>query len=125
MPSTHRIPFPDAGLVLGKATSRTAALLGISGAALARVIGVSEATVSRISAGERPLLPASKEGELAALLVRVYRSLDALVGNDETRRLAWLVSYNSALNGVPKELLQTAEGLVRTVTYLDGARAKI
>ena len=116
-------PAVDPGLVLAKATARAAALLGLSGAALARVIGVSEPTVSRLLRGDRPLAPASKEGELAALLVRVFRSLDALVGGDDGKRLAWMGSANHALGGVPRELVQTAEGLVGTLSYLDGLRA--
>lgn len=113
----------DPGLVLAKATARASVLLGLSGAALARVIGVSEPTISRILRGDRPLPPDTKEGELAALLVRVYRSLDALVGNDDGKRAAWMTSHNRALGGVPKELVQTVEGLVGTLSYLDGLRA--
>jgi transcriptional regulator with XRE-family HTH domain len=113
----------DPGEVLAKATTRAAALLGLRGAALARVIGLSEPTVSRLLRGERTLAPGSKEGELAALLVRVYRSLDALVGNDDGKRAAWLNSHHHALGGVPRELLQTVEGLVATLNYLDGMRA--
>ena len=113
----------DAGRVLAKATGRAAALLGLTGAALAKVIGVSEATVSRVSRGERGLAPQSKEGELAALLVRLYRSLDALVGNDEPRRLAWMRSHNEALNGTPNALIQSVQGLVTTVAYLDSMGA--
>ena len=115
----------NAGHVLAKATGRAAALLGLSGAVLARVLGVSEATVSRVSRGERGLAPDSKEGELAALLVRLYRSLDALVGNDESRRLAWMRSHNEALNGTPSVLIQRVQGLVATVAYLDSMRAPL
>jgi transcriptional regulator with XRE-family HTH domain len=115
----------DPGAVLAKATQRAAALLGLNGAALARVLGVSEATVSRVLRGERGLPPDSKEGELAALLVRLYRSLDALVGNDEERRLAWMRSDNDALHGKPFELIRTAQGLVATVAYLDAMRAPL
>jgi transcriptional regulator with XRE-family HTH domain len=114
---------PDPGQVLAKATARTAALLGLTGAALARTIGLSEPTVSRLLRGERPLQPTSKEGELAALLVRTYRALDALVGNDDRKRAAWMTSHNRALGGVPRELIQTVEGLVATLAYLDGQRA--
>ena len=117
-------PTLDAGMVLAKATLRASELLGLTGAALSKVIGLSEATVSRLSAGERPIAPGSKEGELAALLVRIYRSLDALVGNDEARRLQWLCSENDALGGVPKELMQSVQGLVRVAAYLDGMRAR-
>jgi len=114
---------PDPGQVLAKATTRAAVLLGLTGAALARSIGLSEATVSRLLRGERPLSPASKEGELAMLLVRTYRALDALVGNDDRKRAAWMTSPNKALGGVPRELIQTVEGLVATLAYLDGQRA--
>ncbi len=116
---------PDPAWVLARATQRCATRLGLSGAALSRVIGLSESSVSRLLAGSRPLAPASKEGELALLLVRVYRSLDALVGNDDSLRQAWLDSPNQALNGVPRQLLQTAQGLVSVLAYLDGMRAPI
>ncbi len=115
----------DPAAVLATATQRAAALLGLNGAALARILGVSEATVSRIARGERGLLPDAKEGELALLLVRLYRSLDALVGNDESRRLAWMRSHNDALGGVPATLILGAQGLVAAVAYLDAMRAPV
>jgi plasmid maintenance system antidote protein VapI len=118
-------PAVDPGAVLAKATARAAALLGLNGAVLAKIIGASEATVSRILRGERVLSPRTKEGELAALLVRLFRSLDALVGNDEGRRLAWMRSHNDTLNGTPAELILKAQGLVLTVAYVDGMRAPL
>jgi hypothetical protein len=113
----------DRSMVLGKAVKRSSDALGLTGKALAQVIGYSEPTVSRILNAERGIDPASKEGELALLFVRVFRSLDALVGGNETKRKLWMSSHNSALNGVPAELIKTAEGLVRTLAYLDGMRA--
>jgi len=123
--SLQLAPRLDPALVLTKAVTRAASLLGLTGAALSRVIGASEATVSRMIKGERALKPGSKEAELAALLVRLYRSLDAVVGNDPERRLAWMNSYNQALNGVPRELILTAEGLVATLAYVDAMRAPV
>ena len=120
---TRPAPRLDPGAVLAKATGRAAELLGLTGAALAKILGVSEATVSRVSRGERPLAPDSKEGELAALLVRLYRSLDAVVGNDEQRRLAWMRSHNDALHGTPASLILSAQGLVATLAYVDSMRA--
>jgi transcriptional regulator with XRE-family HTH domain len=120
---TNSAPKIDPGMVLAKATTRAAVLLGLSGAALARVIGVSEPTVSRILGGQRPLYPNTKEGELSALLVRVYRSLDPLVGTDDQKRVAWMKGYNKALGGVPAQLIERADGLVATLNYLDGMRA--
>jgi len=109
--------------VLTKALLRAAGLLGLSNAALARVLGVSEASVSRLAAGTRTIDPAGKEGELALLLVRAYRSLDALVGTEAVQRKAWMQSYNRALNGRPLELIERADGLVAVVSYLDAMRA--
>jgi hypothetical protein len=34
-----------------------------------------------------------------------------------------MASFNRALNATPRDAIQTAEGLVRVVTYLDAARA--
>jgi uncharacterized protein (DUF2384 family) len=109
--------------VLTKALLRAAQLLDLSSAALARILGVSEASVSRLASGSRQVDPQSKEGELALLLVRVYRSLDALVGTDGEQRKAWMESANRALNGRPIDLIERAEGLVTVVSYLDAMRA--
>ena len=120
-PAAKAQPAPDA--VLTKAVLRAAELLELPANVLARILGVSEASVSRLVGGSRTIDPASKEGELALLLVRVYRSLDALVGTDAAQRKAWLHSPNRALNGRPVELLQRADGLVSVVSYLDAMRA--
>lgn len=114
---------PDARGVLTKALLRAAGLLGLTPSTLAQALGISEASVSRLANGARSIAPDSKEGELALLLVRVYRSLDALVGGDDGQRRAWMRSANRALNGTPSELVRSAEGLVAVASYLDGMRA--
>ncbi len=113
----------DSSAVLAKATVRASSYLGQSGAGLARTIGLSEPSVSRLIKGEFTLNPDKKEGELALLLVRVFRSLDALVGTDDQKRMSWMNSYNKALAGVPLQLIERADGLVATLNYLDGMRA--
>jgi len=123
--TTRPADLPDPAAVLAKATVRASQALGLNGAALARVLGTSEASVSRILAGERTIAPQGKEGELALLLVRVYRSLDALVGNDETLRHTWLDSHHRVLNGTPRSLLGSVQGLVAVVGYLDSMRAPV
>src|SRR5947208_14645420 len=110
-------------IVLTKALLRAAQLLELSSAVLARILGVSEASISRLASGARTIDPASKEGELALLLVRLYRSLDALVGTDAAQRKAWLHSHNRALNARPADLLERADGLVAVLAYLDAMRA--
>ena len=110
--------------VLAKAVSRAADLAGLSGRELAAILGVSPSTLSRMSRGGRGIDPESKEGELALLFLRVFRSLDALLGGDAEKCRQWLRAYNRHLVGVPVDLLQTAQGLVRVTDYLDALRGK-
>ena len=65
-----------------------------------------------------------KEWELGALFVRLFRSLDSIVGEQGSAR-AWLGSHNIGLNGCPLELIRSTEGLVRVVHYLDASRARV
>ncbi|MGH7120594.1 MAG: antitoxin Xre-like helix-turn-helix domain-containing protein [Acetobacteraceae bacterium] len=118
-------PPTERSAVVSKAVSRAAGLLGLTNAALARTIGVSEPTASRLRAGHYLLEPGTKPYELALLLVRLFRSLDAVVGGDETSLRSWMVTANRALGGVPRDLVQTATGLVAAVDYVDAARARI
>lgn len=86
-------PSPDRAVVLTKATLSAAEQLGLNNADLAAVIGVSEPTISRIKGSHgRTIDPQSKEGELALMLIRVFRSLDPLIGGDEGKRKAWMSS---------------------------------
>ena len=57
----------------------------------------------------------------ALLFVRLFRSLDSIVGEEGTAR-AWLNSDNKGLNARPIELISQTEGLVRVVHYLDASR---
>jgi transcriptional regulator with XRE-family HTH domain len=116
---------PEGAAVLSRATVRAARLLGIAQTDLAQVIGVSGATLSRLANGRWHLEPGSKPWQLAALFVRLFRSLDAIVGSDDGAARAWLRSENHALGGVPLTLIRDPAGLVRTVDYLDAARARI
>jgi hypothetical protein len=116
---------PNAGAVISKAVLRAAADLGLSNASLSAVLGISEASISRLSRGAYVLAQGSKEYELALLVIRLYRSLYALVGGEAAPMKAWMHNHNLALAGVPAELARTVTGLVATVDYVDSARARI
>lgn len=115
----------ERGLVLTKATLRAAERLGLSARQLARIVGVSEPTVSRMKRGEALLEDGSKPFELAALLVRAFRSLDAITGGDEAVARAWMAAPNLALGAPPAQRIASVQGLVDVVTYLDTRRAPI
>ena len=123
--STKARPAPsfDRAPVLTKATLRAASQLGLTNKLLARVIGVSEATVSRMQSGDYLLQPGQKSFELAVLFVRLYRSLDAIVGGDDAVAGAWLKNRNTALSAPPLALIQTVPGLMNVIQYVDARRA--
>ncbi len=116
---------PEAGAVLTKAALRAADRLGLSGRQLADIVGVSEATVSRWKRGERLLESGTKPFELAALLVRTFRSLDAITGGDEAVARHWLEAPNKALAARPVERMAQVQGLVDVTAYLDSRRAPL
>ena len=64
-----------------------------------------------------------KPFELAILFVRLYRSLDSIMSGDDAVAADWLRNKNTALNGVPLELIQSVSGLVDVIAYLDARRA--
>jgi hypothetical protein len=119
-----RLPASDPAAVLTKALLVAARLLGLRNRDLAHVIGASEASISRLASG-RLIEPVSKEGELALLMLRLFRSLDALVGGDESKARAWLHAENHHLGGVPAERIRRVEGLVDVVQYLDSMRGRL
>ena len=110
--------------VLTLAKLRAGELLRLTDADIAQVIGVSGATVSRLRSGQRTISLGSKEAELALLLVRVFRSLDGIVGEDKEAMRAWFHGKNRHLRGIPDELIRRTDGLVHVLEYLDAMRAK-
>jgi len=124
---TH--PRPDSATsdsaVVAKAAIRAADRLGITNKVLARIIGVSEASVSRMRKGEFPLEATQKPFELAVLFIRLYRSLDAVVGGDDAVAKSWLANGNTALSATPLDLIQTVSGLANVIQYLDARRAVV
>lgn len=124
MPSSSPAAAPDPGIVLAKATRNAADRLGLRSRQLARVLGSSEASISRLQ-NQRGLDPQSKEGELALLFLRLYRSLDAMVGGDDAKAQAWLAAPNEHLGAVPAERIMSVEGLVDVVQYLDAMRGRL
>ena len=120
----RQLPAPERRKVLTQAVVRAAKALGINQAKVAATLGVSDPTVSRMFAEKYLLDPQRKEWELAALFVRLFRSLDSIVASDEKAR-AWLNSENQALAARPIDLLPRAEGLIRVLLYLDAARGRI
>jgi hypothetical protein len=107
----------DAQLV-AQACGRAATALGLSRDELAAVVGKHRTSIDRTG-----LDPATKEGELALLFLRVYRSLHALYGGDQALMRHWIAQPNHHLGEQPPRLLLARiEGLTRVAGYLDALR---
>jgi len=112
---------PDPGRVLARALVRLREDLDFSQSQLGRIVGLHRQTVAALARG-RPLDPASKEGELAAHLIRVYRSLFALTGGQRETMRHWLDTPNRELGERPRDMLARVDGLVQVERYLDAMR---
>jgi transcriptional regulator with XRE-family HTH domain len=121
----HLESAPDESSLITKATLRTAERLGIKNTALAKILGVSEPTISRMRQGKYQLDRGQKAFELAILLVRLYRSLDGIVAGDDNVAADWLRNKNTALDGIPLDLIQSVSGLTNVIAYIDSHRAVI
>lgn len=117
---------PEPTAVVVKALLRAADRVGLTAQKdLADLLGVSAPTISRLVHGTRPLDLTSSEGERALLFLRIWRSLDALVGGDDGAARAWFQADNRHLGGTPAELVRSIIGLVHVADYLDAMRGKV
>lgn len=115
----------DSSKVLTPAVIRIAEFWGMSNSRLGTVLGVSPATASRLRSGRALLDPASKSFEAGQFLLRLFRSLDALLGSDDTAAKRWLVTENIDLGAKPIERVETMRGLIEVCDYVDFHRARV
>jgi len=115
-------PAPDA--VLAKAVLRAADQLGLRQSGLADVLGMHRTAISRMKTAQS-LDPASKQGELALLLVRLARALYALTGGDEVWIRHFMRAPNRITGGIPAEQIVSIQGLVTVLRVVDAMRGKI
>lgn len=123
MLETSRHPSKE-GVVLTKATIRAAERLGIPQRSLGNILGLSESVISRMKNGDYTL-ERGKPFELAALFVRMYRSLDAIVSGDEKTAREWLRNENLVFKTRPLDSIEKVQGLLHVIQYLDTRRAMV
>ena len=105
--------------VLTQAVGNAARILGLNRQELGRIIGRDRTSISR------GIDPHSKPGELALLLIRCYRDLAVLMGQDQAAMRHWFSTDNRHTGGVPREQVLTVQGLVQVTEYLDAMRGKV
>ena len=112
--------------VLSTAVAEAARRLHIGPTKLGQIIGMSQPTASRLLAGNYQLKDGSKEWELGALLIRLYRGLFSIVGNRDELAKDWLNSANLAFGGLPPlQAMHSVQGLVLACEYVDAHRAQV
>ena len=106
---------------ISKAALRASEYLGLKQREFAQIVGMSPTKVSHLWAGNYLLNPSIKsEWENSILFIRLYKSLDAILGEREAAR-TWLRGENTALGDSPFNLIQSIEGLVHVVNYVDAS----
>lgn len=112
--------------VLSEAVARAAANWRLSDQALGDILGISRTSALRLSSGEFTLKRGKPEFELGQYFVRVFRSLDSIMGSDDDASISWLKSLNLDLESRPLDLMRSSiTGLIRVADYIDGFRAQV
>ncbi|PSH67673.1 transcriptional regulator, XRE family protein [Phyllobacterium brassicacearum] len=116
---------PGKTAVVSKALLRSSELLGLTAKELSTIVGLSEPSISRLKRSESGSPLTGKSYELALLFIRLYRSLDAIVGGDDAVARHWIRTDNTMLGGKPLNRIKTIDGLAHVLAYLDARRAPI
>lgn len=111
----------DKKVVLAKAVLSAAEQLDLKQVQLAAILGVHRTAISRL----KNLDPASKQGELALLLIRLSRALYALTGGDTDWMRHFLNTPNRVTGGIPVEQIESISGLVSVLQFVDAIRGKV
>ena len=115
----HAQPQADEKHVLSKALINAGRALGLNQEEVGTIVGRDRTSLSR------GIDPHSKNGELALLLIRCYRSLFVLVGGEDKNLRHWMHTPNRHTNGIPAEQVKSVMGLNLVVEYLDAMRGKV
>ena len=116
-----QVDSQDTAPALSKAALRASAYLGLKQKEFGHIVGLSPTKVSHLWAENYQLNPSIKsEWENSILFIRLFISLDAILGEKEAAR-TWLRGENTALGDSPFNLIQSIEGLVHVVNYVDSS----
>ncbi|MGD9592053.1 MAG: antitoxin Xre/MbcA/ParS toxin-binding domain-containing protein [Candidatus Berkiella sp.] len=111
--------------VLNKAVKNAALYLNLTQVELSKIVGSSTPQLSRLFNNDTICIKEnSKEWECAVLFIRVFRSLESIIGEDPKQLKEWLYSFNHYFGEAPIEKLKTIQGLTEVVQYLDAMRGR-
>lgn len=115
---------PEPAAVLAKALINAAEQLGLKQAELGAILGLDRTGISRLK--QNPSLdPNSKKGELALLVIRIARALFALTGGDKEWIKHFMHNPNKVTGGIPAKQMETIQGLIQVMQFVDAIRGKV
>ena len=115
---------PTQESVLAKAVLNASEQLGLKQAELAAVLGVHRTAISRLKQNQL-LDPLSKQGEIALLVVRIARALFALTGGDAEWIKHFMHTHNKITGDIPAKQIESIQGLMTVVQFVDAIRGKV
>ena len=118
-------PAASDGALVAQAVQRIAEFWALTNEGLGEILGLSDSTASRLRNGNWHFQSGTKSFELAQYLMRLFRSLDSLMGSDDAAARSWLASENHELGGRPIDLIRSIRGLSDVADYVDGYRARV
>ena len=108
----------DVSQVIADAVLRIADQWALTDRELGEVLGLKRSTMSRVRKGQSGIKPQSAAAKLARQLVKIFGSLQAMVGTPDNGRL-WVRAINHHLHAVPLEMMKSVDGLVHVSDYLE------
>jgi len=115
---------PTQESVLAKAVLNASEQLGLNQSELAAVLGVHRTAISRLKQNQT-LSPLSKQGEIALLVVRIARALFALTGGDTEWIKHFMHTHNNITGDIPAKQIESIQGLMTVVQFVDAIRGKV
>lgn len=111
----------DDNALLRVALQRAGEELGLTAQEATEAIGKSRTFFEKSRQSSRI---DSHTRKMIALVLRVHRSLSALVGDDTALMRHWMGTPNRHTGGVPRQQLQDPQQLVELLQYLDAMRGQ-
>ena len=111
--------------VLTYAVVNVADRLGLNDIQLAKILFAKEDFVTSIKNEKSVLKFGSVPYVQATLLVRIYKSLDAMTGGNQKIGQQWMKSQNSAFGDSPISHILKRQGINDVVKYLDTSTSRI
>lgn len=120
--NTSSIQSIDKKIVLAKALFNVGQQLNLTQTQLATILGISESKLDRLRT-QLKIDPISKHGELAVLLVHLFKRLHDLSGGDFDWIQYFLKTKNRVTGGVPIEQIETVRGLISVLNFVEAIRS--